>query len=75
MTGINRKACKWSEPPEGSTEKETGRFIFTISEDGKSFTGKWNSDSEGIDELDNNWSGVRLRFIRLNLMKAHFVRM
>jgi hypothetical protein len=48
---------KWSEPPTYSEPEDKGDFQFILSEDGKSFRGKWRKGSQG--EWQYGWNGDR----------------
>ena len=45
----------WSEKPSYAPPKDAGQFEFTLSEDGRSFTGRWRYGSEGEWR---SWSGT-----------------
>jgi hypothetical protein len=45
----------WSESPSYAPPNDAGQFEFTLSEDGRSFTGRWRYDSEGAWY---DWSGT-----------------
>jgi hypothetical protein len=47
----------WFESPSYEPPKDAGEIEFTISEDGKSFTGLWKyADS---DDWSGPWDGVK----------------
>lgn len=48
---------KWYESPTYKEPEDGGDIELTLSEDGKSFTGKWRAGSEG--EWKTDWSGKR----------------
>jgi hypothetical protein len=45
----------WSESPSYSPPDDAGDFEFTLSSDGKSFSGQWRYGSDG--DWDGDWNG------------------
>lgn len=50
---------KWSEAPTYQPARDAGDFVFTISNDRNSFTGKWRFDSNG--DWMGDWNGNRIK--------------
>ena len=48
----------WSESPSYEPPNDAGDFEFTISADGKSFTGRWRYGSSG--DWKGSWSGSKV---------------
>ncbi|MCE1246403.1 MAG: hypothetical protein LWY06_07155 [Firmicutes bacterium] len=49
----------WSQAPTHKPEKDAGAFVFIISSDGNSFTGKWWYGFDTSKKPDGTWSGTR----------------
>ena len=49
----------WSEAPRASL-RDRGSFRFTLSADGRSFTGEWNYADDPAETWRPNWNGSRL---------------
>ena len=47
----------WSEAPTYAPLNDAGDFEFTLSDDGKSFTGKWRYGSDG--DWNGDWTGQK----------------
>lgn len=49
----------WTETPTRKGPNDAGAFVFTLSPDCNSFTGKWNYAAEG-SEWKEDWTGTRV---------------
>ncbi len=58
MASDGRLTGTWSEEPSYQPSDDTGDFVFTLSEDGASFTGQWRYGKEG--EWEGSWNGHKV---------------
>lgn len=57
-TSENELSGRWTEPGGGNTSHDKGNFVFTMSEDCKSFAGKWNYDD--APDWRTDWTGTQV---------------
>jgi hypothetical protein len=60
VTG-NTLTGTWTETPTRLPPDDAGDFVFTLSQDGHTFTGKWRygHSIDPLAEWDGSWDGTR----------------
>lgn len=66
----NKLIGTWSEAPTYKPNRDAGDIEFTMSADGKSFTGKWRYGSEEPWRDGNPWNGTRANAPAINTSAA-----